>query len=100
MAAARRAHGPDVRVIVEVEDLDQLEQVLATTADRVLLDNMDVATLTRAVEMVGDTLETEASGGVTLDTVRTIAGTGVGFISVGRITHSAPQLDIALDFVS
>lgn len=100
VAAARRANGPDIRVIVEVEDLDQLEEVLGTTADRVLLDNMDVATLTRAVEMVGDSMETEASGGVTLDTVRAIAGTGVGFISVGWITHSAPQLDIALDFAS
>ncbi|HSM45352.1 MAG TPA: nicotinate-nucleotide diphosphorylase (carboxylating), partial [Acidimicrobiia bacterium] len=100
VAAARGTHGSDIRVIVEVEDLDQLEEVLGTTADRVLLDNMDIATLARAVELVGDSMETEASGGVTLDTVRAIAGTGVGYISVGWITHSAPQLDIALDFVS
>lgn len=98
VAAARAENGPDVRVIVEVENLTQLEQVLATTADRVLLDNMDVETLSRAVDMVGDRMETEASGGVTLETIRAIASTGVGFISVGWITHSAPQLDVALDF--
>ena len=98
VAAAREANGPGVKVTVEVEDLDQLAQVLRTSADRVLLDNMDTATLARAVGMVGDAMETEASGGVTLDSVREIAETGVGFISVGWITHSAPQLDIALDF--
>lgn len=100
VAAARAGNGPDVRVTVEVENLPQLEEVFATTADRVLLDNMDLETLSRAVTMVGDRMETEASGGVTLGTVRAIAATGVDFISVGWITHSAPQLDIALDFLS
>jgi nicotinate-nucleotide pyrophosphorylase (carboxylating) len=98
VAAARSAVGADVRVIVEVEDLAQLTEVLDTSADRVLLDNMAPAMLSRAVEMVAGTMETEASGGVTLDTVRTIAESGVDFISVGWITHSAPQLDLALDF--
>jgi nicotinate-nucleotide pyrophosphorylase (carboxylating) len=98
VAAARRAVGPSISVIVEVESLDQLEAVLATDADRVLLDNMDQKTLRKAVELVAGRMETEASGGVTLDTVRAIAETGVDFISVGWITHSAPQLDIALDF--
>jgi nicotinate-nucleotide pyrophosphorylase (carboxylating) len=98
VAAARSALGADVRVIVEVEDLDQLTEVLETAADRVLLDNMEPDMLRRAVEMVAGAMETEASGGVTLETVRDIAETGVDFISVGWITHSAPQLDLALDF--
>jgi nicotinate-nucleotide pyrophosphorylase (carboxylating) len=98
VAAARSVVGAEVRVIVEVEDLDQLTEVLETSADRVLLDNMEPGMLCAAVGMVAGVMETEASGGVTLDTVRTIAETGVDFISVGWITHSAPQLDLALDF--
>lgn len=96
--AARAYAGPDVMVEVEVETLDQLKEVLETDADRVLLDNMDSDTLRQAVELAGD-ITTEASGGVTADTIRQIAETGVDIISVGWITHSAPQLDIALDFV-
>lgn len=99
VARARDHLGADVRITVEVENLDQLADALVTTADRVLLDNMDLATLRQAVEMVDGRMESEASGGVTLETVRAIAETGVGFISVGAITHSTPQLDIALDFV-
>jgi len=98
VAAARFALGADVRVIVEVEDLDQLAEVLETSADRVLMDNMEPVILRQAVEMVAGAMETEASGGVTLETARSIAETGVDFISVGWITHSAPQLDLALDF--
>jgi nicotinate-nucleotide pyrophosphorylase (carboxylating) len=98
--AARDAVGPDVMVEVEVDSLEQLEVVLGTTADRVLLDNMGLETLRQAVAMAGDTIVTEASGGVTLETVRGIAETGVDIISVGWITHSPPQLDIGLDFVS
>jgi nicotinate-nucleotide pyrophosphorylase (carboxylating) len=100
VVAARAVNGDGVRVTVEVEDLHQLAEVLETNADRVLLDNMDTLTLRGAVEMVNGSLETEASGNVTLETARAIAETGVDFISVGWITHSAPQLDIALDFVS
>jgi nicotinate-nucleotide pyrophosphorylase (carboxylating) len=99
VSAAREAIGPEVRVVVEVEDLDELAVALQTSADRVLLDNMGTGTLARAVAMVGGRMETEASGGVTVETVRAIAGAGVDFISVGWITHSAPQLDIALDFL-
>jgi nicotinate-nucleotide pyrophosphorylase (carboxylating) len=99
VAAAREASGEKIRVIVEVEDLDQLAQVLKTTADRVLLDNMSPEMLARAVAIVDGVAETEASGGVSLETVRAIAETGVDYISVGWITHSAPQLDIALDFL-
>ena len=98
VSAARAAVGPDVTVEVEVENLDQLQVVLGTAADRVMLDNMDLATMRKAVEMVGGAMEVEASGGVTLETVRSIAETGVDIISVGWITHSAPQLDLALDF--
>lgn len=97
--AAREYAGPDVMVEVEVENLDQLKEVLDTDADRVLLDNMDLDTLQDAVELAGD-ITTEASGGVTVETIRAIAETGVDIISVGWITHSAPQLDIALEFVS
>lgn len=96
---ARESVGPEVRVIVEVEDLDQLAVALQTDADRVLLDNMDLGTLSRAVEMVDGVMETEASGGITIQNVRSVAETGVDVISVGAITHSVPQLDLALDFV-
>jgi nicotinate-nucleotide pyrophosphorylase (carboxylating) len=98
--AARQRVGPDVTIEVEVETLEQLEIVLTTDADRVLLDNMGIETLRHAVEMADGRLVTEASGGVTLDSVRSIALTGVDIISVGWITHSAPQMDIALDFLT
>jgi nicotinate-nucleotide pyrophosphorylase (carboxylating) len=98
VAAARAAVSPGVRSELEVESLDQLAEVLETDADRVLLDNMGPELLRQAVEMVGGRLTTEASGGVTLENVRLLAETGVDIISVGWLTHSAPQLDIALDF--
>lgn len=99
VAAARADLGDTVRVIVEVDSLDQLAEVMETSADRVLLDNMSPEGLRRAVEIVDGAMETEASGGVTLATVRAIAESGVDFISVGWITHSAPQLDLGLDFL-
>ena len=79
--------------------LEQLAQVLQTDADRVLLDNMGPEMLRQAVEMTEGRITLEASGGVTLENVRLLAETGVDIISVGWITHSAPQLDIALDFM-
>ncbi|MGI4877429.1 MAG: carboxylating nicotinate-nucleotide diphosphorylase [Janthinobacterium lividum] len=85
-------------IVVEVDRIDQIDPALAAGADRLLLDNMDVATLGAAVELVGGRVPTEASGGVRLDTIRAIAGTGVTFISVGRITQSAPAADIGLDY--
>jgi nicotinate-nucleotide pyrophosphorylase (carboxylating) len=98
---AVHAVGHLVKVEIEVDSLDQLAEVLtAGGADAVLLDNMDAATLKRAVEMVKGKLVTEASGGVTLDTVAAIAATGVDVISVGALTHSAPSLDIGLDIES
>ncbi|HUF15422.1 MAG TPA: carboxylating nicotinate-nucleotide diphosphorylase [Acidimicrobiia bacterium] len=99
VARARSELGAGTKVVVEVESFDQLEEALATDADRVLLDNMPLDQLREAVLRVDGAIETEASGGVTLETARVIAETGVDFISVGWITHSAPQLDIALDFV-
>lgn len=100
VAAARAHAGHMVKVEVEVGTLDELAQALKHPIDAVLLDNMHVTVLRRAVEMVGGRALTEASGGVTLETVRAIAETGVDLISVGALTHSAPILDLGLDFVT
>ncbi|MDH3190732.1 MAG: carboxylating nicotinate-nucleotide diphosphorylase [Acidimicrobiia bacterium] len=97
--AARARVGHTVTVEVEVENLRQLEEVLGTDTDIVLLDNMSPMDLAEAVRMVDGAMTTEASGGITLDNAREFAETGVDVISVGWITHSAPQLDIGLDFV-
>jgi len=97
--SVRARFGHTVTVEVEVETLSQLEELLETDTDTVLLDNMAPMELAEAVEMVGGRMATEASGGVTLETVREIAEAGVDVISVGWITHSAPQLDIGLDFL-
>lgn len=96
--AARALYGHTVTVEVEVDSLSQLVELLETDADAVLLDNMAPMTLAEAVVMVDGRMTTEASGNVTLETVREIAESGVDVISVGWITHSAPQLDIGLDF--
>ncbi len=95
--AARRRVGHLVKIEVEVTTLTQLEEVLEAGADVVLLDNMDLATMVEAVQLVGGRLVVEASGGITLDNVAEVARTGVDVISVGWITHSAPALDVALD---
>ncbi|MDE2134066.1 MAG: carboxylating nicotinate-nucleotide diphosphorylase [Alphaproteobacteria bacterium] len=95
---ARAGAGHMMRIEVEVESLDQLEEALRLGADTILLDNMSVDDLKRAVEMTKGRAVLEASGNVTLATVRTIAETGVDYISSGAITHSAPSLDVALDF--
>jgi nicotinate-nucleotide pyrophosphorylase (carboxylating) len=95
---ARAAAGHLVKIEIEVDTLDQLAEVLAVgLADAVLLDNMDVPTLRKAVEMVDGRFPLEASGGVTLDSIADIAKTGVDYASSGWITHSAPNLDVALD---
>lgn len=93
-----RTHYPKLKVEVEAGTLDQVRQALAARADFILLDNMSVEQLRHAVQLVAGRAKTEASGGVNLSTVRTIAETGVDFISVGALTHSAPAVDIALDF--
>jgi len=95
---ARNAAGHLVKIEIEVDTLDQLAEVLATgLADAVLLDNMDPATLARAVAMADGRLPLEASGGITLDTIAAVAASGVDYASSGWITHSAPNLDVALD---
>jgi nicotinate-nucleotide pyrophosphorylase (carboxylating) len=83
---------------VEVDRIDQIEPALAAGADRLLLDNMAPDTLRQAVGLVAGRVPLEASGGVNLDTIRAIAETGVDYISVGRITQSAPAVDIGLDY--
>jgi nicotinate-nucleotide pyrophosphorylase (carboxylating) len=94
-----RAHaGHMVKVEIEVTNLDEIDEALQLDPDALLLDNMDLSTLRAAVREVAGRVVTEASGGVNLDTVRAIAETGVDLISVGALTHSAPVLDIALDF--
>jgi len=95
---ARAAAGHMVKIEVEVDTLDQLREVLTYRVDVVLLDNMSPEMLREAVHLVKDRCLTEASGGVSLQTVRKIAETGVDLISVGALTHSAPVLDIGLDF--
>jgi nicotinate-nucleotide pyrophosphorylase (carboxylating) len=97
-AVWRAVAGGIQRIIVEVDRLDQIEPALSAGATHLLLDNMDVATLTQAVAMVAGRVPTEASGGVTLETIRAKAATGVTYVSVGRITQSAPAADIGLDF--
>jgi nicotinate-nucleotide pyrophosphorylase (carboxylating) len=97
--AVLRAAGAGIgRIIVEVDRLDQIEPALAAGATHLLLDNMDVPVLREAVALVAGRVPTEASGGVTLETIRAKAETGVTFVSVGRITQSAPAADIGLDF--
>lgn len=93
-----KAYAGHLRMIeIEVDTLDQLEEALPHGPHAVLLDNMDNETLKKAVVMIGGRCAAEASGGVTLETVRGIAETGVDFISVGALTHSAPNLDVGLD---
>ena len=100
-AAVRRARDkyPQLRVEVEAETSLDVQQALEAGADTILLDNMDLEGLRTAVHRVNKRAETEASGGVRLENVRAIAETGVDFISIGALTHSARAVDIALDFV-
>jgi nicotinate-nucleotide pyrophosphorylase (carboxylating) len=98
--AVRRANAANtgLQVQVEVDRIEQIGPALEAGADRLLLDNMDPAMLREAVKLVAGRVPLEASGGVTLETIRFIAETGVNFISVGRITQSAPAVDIGLDY--
>lgn len=99
--AVRRAVEAGIaRIIVEVDHLDQVEPAIAAGATHLLLDNMGPAALREAVEQVAGRVPTEASGGISLDTIREAALTGVTYISVGRITQSAPAVDIGLDFTA
>ncbi len=96
--ARARAKHPRLKVEVEADTLEQVAQAVAAGADIILLDNMGNAELRAAVKIVGRSAKTEASGGVNLRTVRGIAETGVDYISVGALTHSARAVDIGLDF--
>jgi nicotinate-nucleotide pyrophosphorylase (carboxylating) len=91
------AAGTGVRVQVEAESLDDVRAALVAGADSILLDNMSPVLLREAVSLAGGRAELEASGGITLDTVRAVAETGVDFVSVGALTHSARSLDVSLE---
>ncbi len=96
LARERAPH--TLRIEVEVTTLDEARQALEAGADVILLDNMDTGTIRRAVELIDGRALLEASGGITLETVRAVAETGVDLISVGALTHSAPALDLSLEF--
>jgi nicotinate-nucleotide pyrophosphorylase (carboxylating) len=93
-----RLHGPHwSKIEVECDTLDQVEEALSATADIIMLDNMDFDHLKQAIAMIGTKAKIEVSGGVNLKNVREIANLGVHYISIGRLTHSAPAIDIGLD---
>lgn len=97
--AVRRARDAGIQdIICEVDRIDQIEPALAAGASHLLLDNMDVPTLRQAVALIAGRVPSEASGGVRLDSIGAIAATGVTYVSVGRLTQSAPAADIGLDF--
>jgi nicotinate-nucleotide pyrophosphorylase (carboxylating) len=95
--AVRRARASGLPVQVECDTLDQLREALGAGADSILLDNMSLAELREAVALTAGRATLEASGGVNLDTIRSIAETGVDFVSVGALTHSARSLDVSLE---
>jgi nicotinate-nucleotide pyrophosphorylase (carboxylating) len=97
VAAARKA-GPGLPLEVEVETLDEVAQALEVDCELLLLDNMDLDMMSRAVAMAAGRARTEASGGITLASARQVAATGVDFLSIGGLTHSAPSLDVGLDW--
>jgi nicotinate-nucleotide pyrophosphorylase (carboxylating) len=95
---ARAVAPPGIKVEVECDTLDQVRAAKDAGADVILLDDMQLLQVREAVTRVDGQAVTEASGGITLETVRLVAETGVDWISVGALTHSAPALDLALDF--
>ena len=92
-----RAAGSGLPIEVEAETLDDVREALAAGAEQILLDNMSPALMREAVQLVDGQASLEASGGVSLETVREIAATGVDFVSVGALTHSARSLDVSLE---
>lgn len=91
-----RAPHPDLPIEVEVKNLDELREALTLDVDRIMLDNMDLDRMREAVQLTGGRVPLEASGGVSLESVAAIAATGVDYISVGALTHSAPVLDLSM----
>jgi nicotinate-nucleotide pyrophosphorylase (carboxylating) len=98
VAAARRNH-PHAPIIIEADTLQQVEEALAVGADQILLDNMTPDELRDAVGLVAGRAKTEASGGISLDNIGKIVGTGVDYISIGALTHSARAVDFSLEVV-
>lgn len=98
IAVARARAAGIAEIIVEVDRLDQIEPAIVAGATRLLLDNMPPAMLSQAVVMIDGRIPCEASGGISLETIRPVAQTGVNFVSVGRLTQSAPAADIGLDY--
>jgi nicotinate-nucleotide pyrophosphorylase (carboxylating) len=97
LKAARACKQTTLRVEVEVETLDQLDEAIAAGADTIMLDNMNLATMAEAVRRTGGKVPLEASGGITLENVREVAATGVDLISVGALTHSAQAVDMSME---
>lgn len=85
-----------LKIEVETRNLDEVEEAIKANVDRIMLDNMDIATMTEAVKMINGTTETEASGGITRDQLKDVAKTGVTYISAGALTHSAKNIDLSL----
>jgi nicotinate-nucleotide pyrophosphorylase (carboxylating) len=98
-AVAKARAGTDLPIVVECDNLEQVAEAMYTQPNRILLDNMNLEMLKTAVEMSAGKVKLEASGGVTLKTVRAVAKTGVDYISVGALTHSAQAADIGADIV-
>jgi nicotinate-nucleotide pyrophosphorylase (carboxylating) len=98
--AARQHLGHMVKIEVECDTLEQVKQVLELNVDVIMLDNMNIDTLKQAIKIINSQAKTEASGGVDLHTVRSIAETGVDMISSGALTHSVMNVDLAFDFVN
>jgi nicotinate-nucleotide pyrophosphorylase (carboxylating) len=96
---AARASVRGAWVEVECDTLEQVAEALEAKADEILLDNMSINELDQAVKLIGDRARTEASGGVTLETIDAIAATGVNAVSVGALTHSAPAIDFSLEVI-
>jgi nicotinate-nucleotide pyrophosphorylase (carboxylating) len=98
VARARELAPKGVKIEVECDDVEQVRRAADAGADIILLDNMSLAVMAECVRVVNGRAILEASGGVTLTTVRAVAETGIDWISIGALTHSAPSMDLALDF--
>jgi nicotinate-nucleotide pyrophosphorylase (carboxylating) len=98
VARARELAPKGVKIEVECNNVEQVARAADAGADIILLDNMPLAAMVESVRLVNGRAILEASGGVTLTTVRAVAETGVDWISIGALTHSAPSMDLALDF--
>ena len=94
-----RENFKDLKIEVEVENIDELQQAIKCKVDRILLDNMNIPTLKKAVQLNNRGIDLEASGNITLDTIKSIAETGVDYISTGAITKNITAIDFSLRFV-